>query len=94
MTVTARVQRGNFTHLSGYAPVGWLGETSTGRRAYLRDGQAWWFAEDPENGRLTDAEQNALDRAAMEALKAARCECGAPTDEKGCVVDCDAGKGK
>lgn len=50
---------------------GWTGKTSTSRDAYITDGNAYWFAEDfGTNGRLSDAEQNALDRAAMKALNA------------------------
>jgi hypothetical protein len=65
--VTATVER---TYAAFGSGRGWKGVTSTGRRAYITDGQAWWFAEDfGENGRLSDAEQSALDCAAMKALR-------------------------
>jgi hypothetical protein len=47
---------------------GWTGQTSTGRTASLKDGNAWWFATDYA-GRLNDDEQRALDVAAMKAIR-------------------------
>jgi hypothetical protein len=46
---------------------GWTGETSTGKSAYITDGQAWWFSRDFAN-KLTREEDAALDHAAMRAI--------------------------
>jgi hypothetical protein len=48
---------------------GWTGTTSTGREAYITDGNSHWFARDfGLHGRLTDSEQRELDNAAMHTI--------------------------
>lgn len=47
---------------------GWRGQTSSGRAAHITDGNSHWFSDD--FGRLSDAEENALDLAAMQAIGA------------------------